>query len=225
MAMEFDAPTEEEVKESEGNFLSKGGTYHFSVIDADENPQYRGGDKKGQMRDGFEVEASVVAGPLRGKSHRFFLRNPNLAHKDGGRFCKVLQGMFLEALAITNPADRGKRITVELSREGSNGKQCLIAGRQFIATLKPSEDPKYLELDGTKVWHVDDPAADQCERDQNALKLLPKSLRRDPASFKPAAPASGNGSSNGNGSSGKSGSGQQAAMAGASAGNSLLDDI
>jgi hypothetical protein len=223
MAMEFETPTDEEVKESESQFLSKRGTYHFAVIDADENPTWRSGKLKDQLKDGFEVEAAVQAGPEKGKTHRFFLRNPNLAHKDGGRFCKVLQGMFLEAIAVVNPADRGKKVTIELAREVNGVKQTLIGGRQFIATLKPSDDPKYLELDGTKVWHVDDPSADPCERNQAALSpnLYPPKFRRDPKSFEKQ---NGGGAAGGNGAT-KQPAASNSRPAGAAAGGVSLDDI
>src|SRR4051794_34703244 len=114
MAFETELPTDEEVKESESSFLTKPGTYHFAVIDANENPVYRGGDKKGSMMDGFEIEAAVQAGPEKGKSHRFFVRHPNLSHKDQGRFCKTLRGMWLEAIAVVDPSRRGQTVTIEL---------------------------------------------------------------------------------------------------------------
>lgn len=202
MAIEAELPTTEEVNETESSFLEKPGTYHFAVTHANEAPQERWGDKKGQLMDGFEIEASVQAGHEKGKTFRFFVRNPNLSHKDQGLFCKALRGRWLEAIAVVDPTQRGKTVTVELV--DSNG-QVVVAGRQFIATMKQEKSEKgklYIELSGAKVWHVDDPSADQCERNQEAIKLLPKKFRRDPASFaKPGT--NGNGQSNGNGSAGQ----------------------
>lgn len=202
MAIEAELPTTEEVKDTESNFLSKPGTYHFAVMNADENPTYRGGDKKGQMMDGFEIEAAVQAGPEAGKSHRFFVRNPNLAHKDQGVFCKALRGKWLEALALVDPSQRGKTVTIELVNASG---QVMVMGRQFIATMeanKGQNDKSYLDLAGAKVWHVDDPNADKCERNQPALSpnLYPAKFRRDPKSFETqkSSGANGNGHAAGN---------------------------
>jgi hypothetical protein len=217
MAIEAELPTTEEVNNTESNFLSNPGTYHFAVMSADENPTYRGGDKKGQMMDGFEIEAAVQAGPEKGKSHRFFVRNPNLSHKDQGVFCKALRGKWLEAIAVVDPSQRGKTVTIELVN--GNG-QVLVMGRQFIATMeanKGQNDKSYLDLAGAKVWHVDDPNADKCERNQAALSpnIYPPKFRRDPSSFKQ--------NGNGNGTANKApAQQQQTAPAG---GGVNLDDV
>jgi len=197
MAFDTELPTQEEVSDSESNFLSRPGTYHFSVTHADENPQYRSGQKKGQMIDGFEIEAAVLAGPEKGKQHRFLVRHPNLAHKDGGMFCKTLRGKWLEAIAVTDPSQRGKTVTIELVDANGN---VVVNGRQFKATLvsEKSENGKsYLELSGMKVWHVDDPNAEQCEMNHDALKpdFYPPKFRRSPESFK----SNGNGAAGGKG--------------------------
>lgn len=197
MAIEAELPTTEEVDNTESNFLSKPGTFHFAVMNADEQPTERWGDRKGQLMDGFEIEAAVQAGPEKGKTHRFFVRNPNLSHKDQGVFCKALRGKWLEAIAVVDPSHRGKTVTIELVN--SNG-QVVVMGRQFIAKMSQETSSKgkpYIDLDGAKVWHVDDPNAEKCERNQDAIKLLPKQFRRDPSTFKSGQ---SNGSSNGNGS-------------------------
>lgn len=193
MAIEAELPTAEEVADTESNFLSKPGTYHFAVMHADENPTYRGGESKGKLMDGFEIEAAVQAGSEKGKSHRFFIRNPNLSHRDQGQFCKALRGKWLEAIAVVGPAQWGKTVTIELVDSQGN---VVVRGRQFIASMSPSKDnPKYLDLDGAKVWHPDDESADKCERNQEALKLRPKAHCRDPKSFvKQDSKAAGNGS-------------------------------
>ena len=89
MAFETELPTDEEVKESESSFLTKPGTYHFAVIDANENPVYRGGDKKGQMMDGFEIEAAVQAGLARSQ-----LRIRQIARREFGNLCEREGGDF-----------------------------------------------------------------------------------------------------------------------------------
>lgn len=219
MAIEAELPTREEMDSTDSNFLSKPGTYHFAVMNADEQPTYRGGDKKGQLMDGFEIEAAVQAGPEKGKSHRFFIRNPNLSHKDQGAFCKAVRGRWLEAIAVVDPSQYGKTVTIELVNSSGN---VLVMGRQFIATMKQEKSnngKEYLDLDGAKVWHIDDPNADKCERNQAALapNIYPPKLRRSPESFKQ------NGS--GNGSAAKAPTQPASAVGAAAGGGVSLDDV
>lgn len=184
MAMDFEAS---EDTTNDAPFLEKPGVYHMSVVHAVENATFRGGDKKGQFRGGFEIEFVVLAGPEAKKSTRVFFRNPDLSHSDQGAFCRKVQTRALEAIAVLGPQFRGKQVTVTL--EGGDGQPCPIAGRQAIVKLEQGKDregkaTKFLDLAGANIWHVDDPEAEQCERNQDALKLLPASLRRSPESFK-----------------------------------------
>lgn len=206
-------PFEMEMPESfdtGGSFLTEPGTYHLAVLNVDEQPQA----KNGQLLDGFRVDFEVLAGPHAKKQVEVTFWNPKLTDKNNGEMAKKKQGRFVTNTGLVAAAKPGERVTVDLQQ---------AKGRQVIATLAQREnqnDPskKYIDLNFADIWHVDDPAAPNCDRNQDALKLLPKSLRRDPASFKPAAPANGSGSSNNGGSS-------KPDTAAATAGSSLLDDI
>lgn len=204
-------PYEVEMPESfdtGGSFLQEPGTYHLAVLNVDEHPQSR----DGKLLDGFKVDFEVLAGPHAKKQAEITFWNPKLTDKNNGEMAKKKQGRFVTNTGLIASAKPGEKVTVDLQQ---------AKGRQVIATLAQREsqnDPtkKFIDLNFADIWHVDDPAAPNCERNQDALKLLPKSLRRDPASFKPAA-ASGNGST-------KPASGQQQQTSPAASGVNL-DDI
>ncbi len=209
MPMEFEHPDD-----LGGDQLKVKGTYHFAILHTDENPVFKSGENKGKMRDGFATEFEVLAGPQSKKTINVFFRNGNLSHKDQGAFCRRVQGRALEAWGLVDPTQRGHKVTVELDH---------AVGRQFVATItgRTGDDGKeYLELDGDSIWHIDDPTAPQCERNQKALdpSIYPAKLRRKPESFGKVA-ASGNGSS-GNGSTSNAGAKQTAPAATAN-----LDDL
>ena len=170
-----------------GAFLQEPGTYHLAVIDVNEQPTAR----DGKMLDGFKVDVEVLAGPQAKKQAELMFFAPKLTDKNGGEMAKKKQARFVLATGVLQAAKPGEKVTVDLQ---------LAKGRQLVATLAHREsqnDPskKFIDLNFADIWHVDDPAAPNCERNQDALKLLPKILRKTAESFKHA-------SSNGNGQSG-----------------------
>ena len=187
MSFEMEMP---ESFDTGGAFLQEPGTYHLAVLDVDEHPTA----KDGKLLDGFRAQVEVLAGPQAKKQAELMFFAPKLTDKNGGEMAKKKQARFAIATGVLGAAKPGEKVTVDLQ---------LAKSRQLVATLAHREsqnDPtkKFIDLNFADIWHVDDPAAPQCERNQAALNLLPKSLRRDPASFrKPEAKAaanSGNGS-------------------------------
>ena len=186
MSFEMEMP---ESFDKGGVFLQEPGTYHLSVINVDEHPQ----TKNGQLLDGFKVDFEVLAGSHAKKQTEITFWNPKLTDKNNGEMAKKKQGFFVMATSLIGAAKPGEKVMVDLQQ---------AKGRQLIATLAQREsqtDPnkKFIDLNFADMWHVDDPSAPNCERNQDALKLLPKALRRDPTSFKPAATASASGNGNG----------------------------
>jgi hypothetical protein len=192
-----------------GGFLKAAGTYHFAVERINEEPVWRGGDKKGQPMGGFEIEASVQAGAHEGSKFTIHVREPSLAHKDGGAFARQIIKRTLVALGYC-PPNSGGRIEADFKTGG---------GRQFVVTLVEN-DKGYLEVKGDAIYHVDDPAAPSCDRNQAAIGLIPKTMRFKPEQFRPSAQANGqsNGHANGNGNGGS----KPAAKAPA---DSVVDDL
>ncbi len=194
-----------------GDFVREPGTYHFAVLEVDEQPT----SKAGQLLDGFRADVEVLAGPFAKKQAELMFFKPKLTDKNGGEMAKRKQARFALATGIIPEAKPGERVTVDLSK---------AKGRQFIATLAhraDQNDPnkKYIDLNFADIWHVDDPSAPKCELNQQALGLLPKSLRKTPESF---AAASGNGSASGNGAAKSSTAASATAAASAPA---SLDDL
>jgi hypothetical protein len=214
MAIEVD--TSEDVS-NDAPFLKEPGDYHVAVIHAEEEATYKRGKKKGELRGGFCLDVEILAGPQKKKVAEVFCRHPAASHKDGGDFCRKVQQRTLEAISVVNPSDRGKKVTVELVK--ADGTIPVLA-RQCIVRFEKN-DEGYIELSGANIWHIDDPDAPQCERNQEAVKLYTK-FRRDPKSFvkadgKPAT-SNGNGSASG-------GASQQKQAAGAGAAGVDLEDI
>lgn len=172
MATEMEMP---ESFDTGGAFLQEPGTYHLAVMEVDEHPT----TKKGELLDGFRVDVVVLAGPHDKKQADLMFFAPKLTDKNGGEMAKKKQARFAIATGVIQAAKPGEKVTVDMQ---------LAKGRQFIATLAHRESQndaskKFIDLNFADIWHVDDPAAPQCERSQQALKLLPESLRRKAESF------------------------------------------
>jgi hypothetical protein len=176
MSFEFEAP---ESTDTGGAFLQEPGTYHFAVLATDENPQ----SKKGELLNGFRVDAEVLAGQHKGKQIELMFFNPKPTDKNNGEMAKKKQWRFGMAVGLVGgPAAVGEKKTVELAHS---------VGRQFIATVahdnrETDAAKKFLQLNFADIWHIDDPAAPQCERNQEAIAVLTKlapQLRRKPESF------------------------------------------
>ena len=135
---------------------------------------------------------------------------------------KKKQWRFAMAMCLVGgPKAAGEKATVDLQQ---------AAGRQLIATVahddRGDDGKKFLQLHFADIWHVDDPSAPQCERSQDALKMLPKELRRSPESFAKSdgKSASGNPSGNGNGVAAGAGTVSSAATPPVTAGAAMSAD-
>jgi len=211
MAFEMEIP---ESMDTGGAFLQEPGTYHLSVLNVDEAPT----SNNGELIDGFRVEVDVLAGPQAKKQAEITFFNPKLTDKNNGEMAKKKQARFAMATGILPAAKPGEKVTIDLQH--AKARQLIVT---FAKRKAKNSDKEFIDLNFADIWHVDDPSAPQCERNQDALKLLPAALRRKPESFKPAngqAPA--NGSSNGNGQHKQQG---QQQPAGAAAGGVDLDDV
>lgn len=160
--------------EGESNFLSKPGTYHLVVEDVKV-----GIGPKGNAIEGATFSMAVIAGTVDSEKKKTFnhvIFFPRATHKDGGKFAGKVLSKFLLAVNQVNPADRGKKISVDPER---------IAGQQIVAAFvqgKENDQGKsYLEIysAGLAVYHVDDPHVTGIPKDAAALTLIPKELRHD----------------------------------------------
>jgi len=199
---------------SAGNFLSEPGVYHVAVLEATETPTKRDGNPI--QNAAFGVDLEILAGPQAKKQKDvvFFNADTDKPKDDKGYQMDLRKiRRFFEAVCVAPERQPGgTEYTVDV--EKARGRQLII---QFERSTQAGKE-KNLQVHYANIWHVDDPdPAAKCERNQDALKLLPAALRRKPESFKPAEK---NTNGNGNGSAGKS----QQSAAPASTGVDL-DDV
>lgn len=204
-----------------GNFLKESGRYHFAVIETDENPM----KKNGEPIDGFKVAAEVQCGDETGKHFDFIFRNPMPTWTDKGQEqARKKIGACMVALGFATPENMGKGLSVELDE---------AVNRQFFAEVGFEKDAdgedklddqgrKFLQLVWSNIYHVDDPAAKDFSRNEDALKLLPKSHRIDDPAFFDAIRGKKSNGGESNGKAAKKPTPKPAPMAAAS---SVSDDL
>jgi len=157
-------------------FLKDEGVFHLGVLSADEAPT----DRDGQPVDGFKIQFQVLAGKLKGKIHTETFWNEKSTDRDDS--ATVKQTRILEILGVLDHSKMGQEQEIELVKcEGDEVEQ-ILQGRQVIAKLAKNKSG-YLNIDKANFWHIDDPNAEKCERNDAQIARLPKEIRRDPASF------------------------------------------
>jgi hypothetical protein len=172
MAWETEMP---ESMDTGGSFYkpTKKETLHLAVLAVDENPTSK---NDGTLMNGTNISVEIMAGEHAKQQCDLMLWNEKPTDKNNGELAKRRKGRFVDSMSLL-PKDvsPGQKVQINIQQ---------AVGRQFIATVEPDEKTGYPKFAFADIWHVDDPAAPNCERNQDALKLLPKALRRDPASFK-----------------------------------------
>lgn len=169
MPFECEAP---ESMEGQSNFLKHPGNCHLVIDEIEEDPKGAPGGIKLHcicLAHDVKSEATKTVGVLLGP--------PKQTHKDKGEFARRVICRALVAMGHYRPRDiqPGMRIVIESFKP--------YVGAQLFATLKDTDDHKFINLDGDRIFHVDDPAAAKFPRDEAALKLLPESARRRPEEF------------------------------------------
>lgn len=231
MGFEFDASVPEgqsaDLHGDGGNYLREPGTYHFGVLKLDTSPH----DKDGTMLDGISVSLEVLAGTVpgtNGKKLDLLFFNGKLSNKDQGVFARKKQAVLFVACNLMHESQFGKG---GVSIDDTKAK-----GQMIVMTVvkrqkdKDGNESKYLDMNFTDCWHIDHPevAKNKFPLNAEAIKLLPKSYRRDPKSFVVAGAGTGNGGTNGtgngsNGSAKSASTAKETVAAGASGGMDLGD--
>lgn len=200
MPMTFDTASQEDMETKDTNRLETDGIYHFSVDHVNEQPTGKGS----AAIDGFQVELSVLTeGPEHGKTIKLTFFNTKQSNSEkANKWARSKITAFLESTCLTHESQRGQSVSVELSD---------AVGRQVIANVEHGQNEdgtpkKFMDLAYANMYHVDDPnqRAAKCSKNAKALALLPKNLRRDPASFANATTGSAASSGGGSGSNGTS---------------------
>jgi hypothetical protein len=185
-AFEFDPP--EEIDNSGGNMLRKGGRFHFNVLDF-----FNGKTYKETPINGFSVMLEVLDGDQRrdgvcyekGKlyHHTFFSANRDDTDDQRER-SKKAQAAFLIATNAIGPEHVAQLQAIAAARAAGQESPAMhielskCKTMQCCALLEVYNGKLKIKFDN--IWHVDDPAASDIPMDAGALALLPKHIRRTP---------------------------------------------
>lgn len=181
----WDLPEQDELNAG-ANYLDVEGRHLLQITHVDEQPTSRDGKALAALKVSF----SATAGPHAGKTVDLFFYEPKLSSKDGGKWARNKRAAFAIAAGLIDESKLGQQVTIDV--QGA-------VNRQVVAELEFGQEnergKKYLDLKFANIYHVDDPkVADFMKAYPSIVGMLPKDHRRDPASFKTAAP-NGNGSS------------------------------
>lgn len=177
MSYDYDAP---DSLDTGSDMASEPGTYHLLVTEI--HPGMMPDGKTILEGGGFSINLEVLAGTVEGQQGKLLnliFGNPKIDATE--KFKKMLQdkkGAFFIAADLMTPEQLGtKGLKIELEK---------AKARQIIATLERDSragKEKFLQLSYANVYHVDDPRAAGFPKSQDALALMPKSLRHDAAYF------------------------------------------
>lgn len=149
-------------------FLKTEGTYHVVVSEMDEQPTM--GERP---VDGFKVNVGVLDGThdgCKGKTIKLLFETPNGSHSEGLQ--KLLfnrQVQFLRAVGLIREGMEGQDVDIDLQQ---------AVHRQFVVQLVHDKSGKYLQIDGTSIYHVDDPDVSAIPKSKDHLGMIPAELRR-----------------------------------------------
>ena len=130
-----------------GGGLSTPGRYLVQVIDIDD-----GTEPGAPIVPTLQVVSGMPASAI-GQTFRNFFNQPLPTHKDGGKMCLHRKARFYVVTGLlTNEMIQQRQVAVEAHH---------AVGRQFVCdVIVPDRDDgkQYAEIDGMKMWAVNDPA-------------------------------------------------------------------
>lgn len=168
MGLEFEGAAD--FGDKGGNFLSRPGMYLFVCTKIDEAP-------KGVL-GGWAIE-SIVKGAPKGHEEEIGKTTngikfwpPKSTDKDGGEFKRKIQIRAAVALGWMRPKDLEPGVGFHVDDTST------ASGRLFIAVVKKSDnDPRFMELDANRIYHIDDPAVKDFPIPKELLALVPPQAR------------------------------------------------
>jgi len=178
---EFDAA---ETLAPETTRLSKPGKYHVCITEV------RTEQKNGESIDGFQIECDVMAGDHpeeAGSTLSLTLYNPSGDNEASRRIAKQAQTAFFIATCQIDPNALGKPCKIDLA--DANGRQIIIdVDRQKKKEGGKLVDTKYMKVNYSNIYHVDDPEVAKVPKDMETIGLIPANQRRKPEYFAFKAP-------------------------------------
>lgn len=157
------------------------GIYHLAISAVDTQPA----SKSGEALDGLQVSFQVLTGTVEGQEGKEFRQlffYPSPSAKDGGKFAAKRLAMLGLATEVISRDQLGKSVDPNWDD---------MAARHFVAAVKEGSDPKYREIDGLKMWHVNHPDAAKYPKDAEVMEAMPMEWQPEapPAGGEKAAPA------------------------------------
>lgn len=165
-----------------GDFLNVPGTYHLLI-----DRMRVGLSIKDEPMDGTTVECTVLDGDVAGQAGKkinltLWDIKMDRPIEDQSVTVRCLTNFFL-ATNVLQPKDLGEE--VDIKPEESESHQAVI--KLQYAQKKENghyvEDRKFLRINFSDVFHVDDPAAASVPKDATALKVIDPKYRHDAAWF------------------------------------------
>lgn len=161
--------------------LEAEGEFHFYVKDIRDGMKPYNDD----ALEGFSVILQVLGGEHDGKSIGVTFRDGQMTHKDGGEFCRKMQAAFCVGTNLLSPQ--------QLNGSDVSFDEQAALNHQVIAAVKlgkPTDAGKrYLDLDGLKIYHVDDPRVADVAKSAEALAAIDPAFRRPAEFFAPLVAA------------------------------------
>ncbi len=178
MARTMVTPQAEDVA-GENTRLEAEGYFHCFIKDVKDGQVHYGDEAV----EGFSAFFQVVEGEHKDKTLGTTLRDGLASHSDGGDFCRRIQAAFCIAANLLTPSQlNGGQASFD--EQNARNQQVIIK----VKLGKEKNGKRYHDLDGTHIYHVDDPRVKDVPKNAEALALLPPALRHDEAYFEPLLP-------------------------------------
>lgn len=164
------------------DFLNTPGTYHL-LID-----RIRVGlSSKDSPMDGSTVEYTVLDGDVQGQAGKkghvtLWDIKMDKPIEDQGVTVRCLTNFFL-ATNVLQPKDLGEEIDIKPEDAESHQVVIKLQYESKLENGKWVEDRKFLRINFSDVFHVDDPAVASVPKDASALKVIDPKYRHDAAWF------------------------------------------
>lgn len=161
-----------------GDFLNTPGTYHL-LID-----RIRVGlNTRDEPLDGSTVEYTVLDGDVQGQSGKkghvtLWDIKMDKPIEDQGVTVRCLTNFFLAA-NVLQPKDLGEEVDIKPEESESQQVVMKLQYAQKKENGQYVEDRKFLRINFSDIFHVDDPAVANVPKDANALKVIDPKYRHD----------------------------------------------
>jgi hypothetical protein len=157
-----------------GAYLEEPGTFHLLI-----NEVHDGCGPNGNPIDGFSIECEVLAGTVEncsGKKVGLTIWKPNLTKGEKSiAMARRIASAFFIATDLTNPNALGKSATIDVN----NARSKQIVARLAIQKDRDGNPTKFLQINYSDVFHVDDPEVATIPKDLDALQIVAAKLRHE----------------------------------------------